>query len=136
MPLSDVSVVVRRVLKQSLPFVICCYSSLTEIVITGKSTLCSAILNETLLESGDITLSGKVAYAAQSPWILNATLRDNILFGMPFDEKRYAEILDVCQLSHDLKMLDDGDMTEIGEKGINLSVSLGRTALMFYLYSD
>lgn len=90
---------------------------------TGKSTLCSAVLNETLLEKGEITLNGKVAYAAQTPWILNATLRDNILFGSPLDQERYDKVLEVCQLSHDLHMLEDGDMTEIGEKGINLSVS-------------
>ena len=75
------------------------------------------------MESGEISLNGKVAYAAQSPWILNATLRDNILFGQPMDKKRYEKVLSVCQLSHDLEMLDDGDLTEIGEKGINLSVS-------------
>jgi ABC-type multidrug transport system fused ATPase/permease subunit len=90
---------------------------------SGKSTLCSAILNETLQESGEITLRGKVAYASQSPWILNATLRDNILFGLPMDVARYAKVLEVCQLSHDLAMLDNGDMTEIGEKGKCISPS-------------
>lgn len=101
---------------------------------SGKSTLCSAILNETILQRGSIALNGKVAYASQSPWILNATLRDNILFGMPMDEERYNKVLQVCQLTHDLNMLDDGDLTEIGEKGINLSggqkqrVSVARAA--------
>jgi ATP-binding cassette, subfamily C (CFTR/MRP), member 1 len=88
---------------------------------SGKSTLCSAILNETSLDSGTISLTGQVAYAAQSPWILNASLRDNILFGLPMDQDRYNRVLQVCQLEHDLSMLDDYDMTEIGEKGINLS---------------
>lgn len=101
---------------------------------SGKSTLCSAILNETLLQSGEITLKGKVAYASQQPWILNASLRDNILFGLPMDQERYDQVLKVCQLTHDLDMLDDGDLTEIGEKGINLSggqkqrVSVARAA--------
>lgn len=104
---------------------------------SGKSTLCSAILNETLLMSGEIALKGKVAYASQSPWILNATLRDNILFGLPLDQERYDRVLRVCQLTYDLDLLDDGDLTEIGEKGINLSggqkqrVSVARAA-----YSD
>jgi ATP-binding cassette subfamily C (CFTR/MRP) protein 1 len=88
---------------------------------SGKSTLCSAVLNETCLKSGEITLKGKVAYAAQSPWILNATLRDNILFGMPMDEAKYYRVLQACQLEHDLGMLEDGDLTDIGERGINLS---------------
>lgn len=106
-------------------------------VASGKSTLCSAILNEALLESGDITLNGKVAYAAQSPWILNATLRDNIIFGLPMDQAKYDRVIQACQLEHDLTMFDDGDLTEIGERGINLSggqkarVSIARAA-----YSD
>lgn len=103
-------------------------------VASGKSTLCSAILNETLLEHGKITLQGRVAYAAQSAWILNATVRDNVLFGRPYDEDRYHKVLQVCQLEHDLEMLEAGDLTEIGEKGVNLSggqkqrVSIARAA--------
>lgn len=88
---------------------------------SGKSTLCSAVLNETHLKSGTISLHGKVAYAAQTPWILNATLRDNILFGHPMDEERYRRVLQVCQLEYDLELLENGDMTDIGERGINLS---------------
>jgi ATP-binding cassette, subfamily C (CFTR/MRP), member 1 len=88
---------------------------------SGKSSLCAAILNETVLGQGSsVKLTGKVAYAAQSAWILNTSVRDNILFGLPYDEARYRRVLEVCQLTHDLEMLDDGDMTEIGEKGINL----------------
>ena len=114
-------------------------------VASGKSSLCAAVLNEMLLESGDITLKGKVAYAAQSPWILNATLRDNILFGLPMDQDRYDRVLDACQLTHDLEMLEDGDMTEIGERGINLSggqkqrVSIARAAYAdadTYIFDD
>jgi ABC-type multidrug transport system fused ATPase/permease subunit len=106
-------------------------------VASGKSTLVSAILNETILGGGEITLKGKVAYASQSPWILNATLRDNILFGLPMDERKYNRVLEACQLKYDIEMLEDGDLTEIGERGINLSggqkqrVSVARAA-----YSD
>lgn len=88
---------------------------------SGKSSLCSAILNETVLEEGCIELKGSVAYAAQSAWILNATVRENILFGLPYDQKRYDKVIKVCQLTHDLALLDNGDATEIGENGINLS---------------
>ena len=90
-------------------------------VASGKSTLCSTILHETLLAEGKVKLTGKVAYAAQSAWIMNATVRDNILFGHALDEERYQRVLQVCQLEHDLDMLDAGDLTEIGEKGVNLS---------------
>jgi ABC-type multidrug transport system fused ATPase/permease subunit len=106
-------------------------------VASGKSTLCAAILNETFLKNGSISLKGSVAYAAQSPWILNATVRENILFGKEMDEDRYRKVLKVCQLEHDLVMLEDGDLTDIGERGINLSggqkarVSVARAA-----YSD
>jgi len=106
-------------------------------VASGKSTMCSAVLNETFLAKGEITLQGEVAYAAQSPWILNATVRENILFGKPMDEDRYNRVIRACQLEHDLTLLEDGDLTDIGEKGINLSggqkarVSVARAA-----YSD
>lgn len=88
---------------------------------SGKSTLCAAILNETILDSGEVWLSGNVAYTAQSPWILNASLRDNILFGEPMNSERYNRVIAACQLTYDLEMLEDGDRTEIGERGINLS---------------
>ncbi|KAG5653199.1 hypothetical protein H0H81_001750 [Sphagnurus paluster] len=82
---------------------------------------------------------GSVAYVPQTPWIRNATLRDNILFGREDDEQRFREIIRACNLEHDLEMLPNGELTEIGEKGINLSggqkarVSLARAA---YSQSD
>ena len=105
---------------------------------SGKSTLCASILNEAVLgEGSNVTLNGNVAYVAQTAWILNKTVRDNILFGLPFDEEKYNRVIDACSLRHDLKILEDGDMTEIGERGINLSggqkqrISVARAA-----YSD
>ncbi|KAJ2714070.1 hypothetical protein H4R19_001923, partial [Coemansia spiralis] len=62
-----------------------------------------------------------IAYVPQQPWIMNATLRDNILFGNRFDQAFYDRVIDACALRPDLDMLPAGDMTEIGEKGINLS---------------
>jgi len=104
-------------------------------VASGKSTLCSAILNETVIDSGKIcTTRDNIAYASQTPWILNATIRENIIFGLPMDIDRYEHVLKVCQLTHDLDILDSGDLTEIGERGINLSggqkhrVSVARAA--------
>ena len=57
-----------------------------------------------------------MAYVAQQPWIQNATVRDNILFGKSFDEERYNRVLDACALRPDLQILPAGDLTEIGEK--------------------
>lgn len=88
----------------------------------GKSTLCSAILNEAVLgEKAHVTLNGRVAYASQTAWILNKTLRENILFDQPYNEERYNAVIDSCCLRPDLDLLEDGDLTEIGERGINLS---------------
>lgn len=55
------------------------------------------------------------------PWIQNKTIRENILFGLPIDEERYNRTIKICELSRDLEILPAGDLTEIGEKGINLS---------------
>ncbi|KAF4340544.1 ATP-dependent bile acid permease [Fusarium beomiforme] len=109
---------------------------------TGKSLLLSAILGETdVLEGsvyvphtiapeerhdaqanlGDWTIPGSIAYVGQTPWLESASLRDNILFGLPFVEERYNQVVDVCALKKDLQILTDGDKTELGANGINLS---------------
>ena len=59
---------------------------------------------------------GSVAYVAQQAWIQNASVRDNILFGREFDERRYGEVLDACALRPDLAILPAADLTEVGEK--------------------
>jgi ABC-type multidrug transport system fused ATPase/permease subunit len=59
---------------------------------------------------------GKVAYVPQEAWIQNMTLRDNILFGKKYQEKKYRKVLESCALLPDLEILAGGDMTEIGEK--------------------
>lgn len=87
----------------------------------GKTTLLSALLGETEKLSGKVYVKGSVAYVPQQAWIQNATLRDNILFGRSFDAKRYCKTISTCALRTDLDILPGGDMTEIGEKGINLS---------------
>lgn len=57
-----------------------------------------------------------MAYVPQQAWIQNATLRDNILFGQPYNEQKYCCVLEACALTPDLEVLPGGDMTEIGEK--------------------
>lgn len=109
---------------------------------SGKSLLLSSILGEIDILSGSIhvpaapqlstrfdhkatsknwILPTSLAYVAQIPWIENASIRDNILFGLPFDQARYEKTVDVCALRKDLAMLTDGESTEIGANGINLS---------------
>jgi len=68
-----------------------------------------------------VHLEGSVSLVEQTPWILNETLRSNILFGETLHEERYNETIELCQLARDLEILEGGDLTQIGEKGINLS---------------
>ncbi|XP_050792329.1 ATP-binding cassette sub-family C member 9 [Gopherus flavomarginatus] len=104
----------------------------------GKSSLLLAILGEMQTLEGkvhwnninetdpscDATRSRNrysVAYAAQKPWLLNATVEENIIFGSPFNKQRYKAVTDACSLQPDIDLLPFGDQTEIGERGINLS---------------
>lgn len=63
----------------------------------------------------------KIAYVAQRPWLLNSTLKDNILFGSTYCAQRYLNVLRVCALQLDVDILPGRDLTRIGERGINLS---------------
>ncbi|KAN0098013.1 P-loop containing nucleoside triphosphate hydrolase protein [Tylopilus felleus] len=87
----------------------------------GKSSLLSAIIGEMHKVEGEVMVSGSVAYASQNPWILSATVRDNILFSHAYDESFYNLVIEACALKPDLEVLPQGDMTEVGEKGITLS---------------
>ncbi|XP_055778219.1 ATP-binding cassette sub-family C member 8-like isoform X2 [Salvelinus fontinalis] len=70
---------------------------------------------------GDIQKRGSVAYASQKPWLLNATLVENITFEMPMIKPRYHAVIEACSLQPDIDILPQGDQTEIGERGIILS---------------
>ena len=115
----------------------------------GKSSLLQAIINSLILlnpkECDGVHINGRVGYAAQIPWIQNDTIRNNILFSLPFDEVKYNRVLSLCQLNEDLDTFEGKDLTEIGEKGINLSggqkvrISLARTIYNepdIYLFDD
>uniref|UniRef100_A0A8C6CFI1 ATP-binding cassette sub-family C member 5 n=1 Tax=Moschus moschiferus TaxID=68415 RepID=A0A8C6CFI1_MOSMO len=104
---------------------------------SGKTSLISSILGQMTLLEGSIAVNGTFAYVAQQAWILNATLRDNILFGKEFDEERYNSVLNCCCLRPDLAILPHSDLTEIGERGANLSGGQRqRISLARALYSD
>ncbi|KAG0197031.1 hypothetical protein BGX28_009441 [Mortierella sp. GBA30] len=87
----------------------------------GKSSLVGALLGEMHKYSGTVHSYGSLAYVAQSAWMLNDTVRNNILFGKPYDKERYLNTVRACALAPDFKILINGDNTVIGEKGINLS---------------
>ncbi|KAI1455868.1 P-loop containing nucleoside triphosphate hydrolase protein [Annulohypoxylon moriforme] len=107
---------------------------------SGKSLMLAAVLGEVDILAGSISvprapsqrhdqkanrdnwiIPGAIAFVAQIPWIENATVKDNILFGLPYDAYRYKMTIEVCALTKDMEMFSDGENTEIGANGINLS---------------
>ncbi|KAG8878137.1 hypothetical protein FRB98_006383 [Tulasnella sp. 332] len=123
---------------------------------SGKSALLMALLGEMTLVNGPTDarespihlpknpsqldpatqLRNHISYCAQSPWLEHATIKDNILFGSPYEESRYQAVVSACALEPDLKVLDDGDETEIGSRGVSLSGGQkARVALARALYS-
>ncbi|KAI0068087.1 hypothetical protein BV25DRAFT_1834393 [Artomyces pyxidatus] len=94
---------------------------------SGKTSLLMALLGEMHfipLGPGSwfhLPREGGVAYAAQESWVQNETIRDNILFGTPYDEARYEKVVYQCGLKRDFTLFEAGDKTEVGEKGLTLS---------------
>ncbi|KIW72199.1 hypothetical protein PV04_00411 [Phialophora macrospora] len=109
---------------------------------SGKSLLLASVIGEAEILDGELivpkpppsaerydaqanrknwVIESSIAFVAQIPWIENATIRDNILFGLPLDNDRYQKVLSACALTKDLEMLQDGELTDIGANGINLS---------------
>ncbi|KAF4451488.1 putative YBT1-Vacuolar, `full-size` ABC protein [Fusarium austroafricanum] len=121
---------------------------------SGKTSMLMGLLGEmTLLEGGvycpggrsredvhpdpETGLANTIAYVAQSAWLVNANVKENILFSAPFDEQRYRNVIVACALERDLEILDHGDETLVGEKGITLSGGQKqRISLARALYSN
>ncbi|UJR25517.1 hypothetical protein I4U23_006863 [Adineta vaga] len=112
---------------------------------SGKTSLLAALLGEMSKTDGKVNINGRIAYVPQTAWILNATLKQNILFGRDYNENLYREVIDACALKADFDILPQRDETEIGEKGINLSggqrqrISLARALYSeadIYLFDD
>ncbi|KAL9228186.1 hypothetical protein vseg_003793 [Gypsophila vaccaria] len=96
-------------------------SAIVGTVGSGKSSLLSSLLGEMHRLRGKVRVCGTTAYVAQTAWIQNGTIEENILFGLPMNRNKYTDILRVCCLEKDMEMMEYGDQTEIGERGINLS---------------
>ncbi|XP_058122435.1 ATP-binding cassette sub-family C member Sur [Anopheles ziemanni] len=106
---------------------------------SGKSSLLAALLKEINHLSGELLWNkySSIAYVPQKPWLQNATIRENVLFGESFRPKRYDRVLRACALKPDLDLMPAGDGTEIGERGLKLSGGQRqRIAIARALYSS
>jgi ATP-binding cassette subfamily C (CFTR/MRP) protein 1 len=88
---------------------------------SGKSSLLAALAGDMRRTSGNITLGASRAFCPQYAWIQNETVKDNIVFSKTFKQDWYDSVVDACALRPDFDMLPNGDMTEIGERGITVS---------------
>ncbi|XP_041974060.1 probable multidrug resistance-associated protein lethal(2)03659 [Aricia agestis] len=110
----DVANVTLNIYQKSLTIVIGAVGS-------GKSTLLHMMLKELPCLKGSVEVLGNVSYASQDPWLFVGSVRQNILFGKPFDKARYMEVCKVCALERDISMFPHGDKTIMGERGVSLS---------------
>ncbi|KAK6197526.1 P-loop containing nucleoside triphosphate hydrolase protein, partial [Scheffersomyces amazonensis] len=93
---------------------------ITGLIGSGKSSLLSAISGFMKRTSGHVNVDGSLLLCGY-PWVQNATVQENIVFGSEFDQKKYDDVIYACSLESDLEILPAGDQTEIGERGITLS---------------
>jgi len=110
---------------------------------SGKTCLINSILsnleliNENSPDKNFYVFSKNISYACQDPWIMNGTIRENILFYDQFDSERYYQVVNACQLDKDFENLKHGDLTEIGSTGNNISGGQrARIALARAIYKD
>ncbi|CAM9405941.1 unnamed protein product [Chrysoparadoxa australica] len=93
---------------------------------SAKSSLCLALLQEMVLVEDENmkpkeTIDGSIAWSGQDSWVMSGTIRKNILFGRAFDQARYNNVVKACALIEDFRALPNGDLTIIGDRGVNLS---------------
>jgi len=105
---------------------------------SGKSSLLNLLLGELPIHGpGKCNIQGRLSYAPQEAWVFAGSVRQNILFGRPFDQKKYEEAVTAAALLDDFKQLDYGDETIVGERGVSLSGGQkARVSLARCLYQE
>ncbi|KAL3283201.1 hypothetical protein HHI36_006350 [Cryptolaemus montrouzieri] len=112
---------------------------------SGKSSILHLLLRELPLSSGKMEIGGVISYASQEPWLFVSNVRNNILFGQPFNKDKYNEVIKVCALERDFDLFPYGDKTNVGERGVSLSggqrarINLARAVYRdadIYLFDD
>ena len=104
---------------------------------SGKSCYLSAIAGMLPAIEGRVEVNGDISFLTQGGLLVNSTVRDNILFGLPYNEEHYQRTCEACELSADFKNLPRGDQTEVGEKGATLSGGQkARVGLARAVYAD
>ena len=113
---------------------------------SGKSCLIKSLIDRLIiLSKKEFNIDGTISYASQTPFIINSTVKENILFYSRYNEERYNQVIKYCQLEKDIESFPAGDQTEIGTNGANLSggqksrINLARCAYKdadIYLFDD
>ncbi|XP_019856381.1 PREDICTED: multidrug resistance-associated protein 4-like isoform X2 [Amphimedon queenslandica] len=88
---------------------------------SGKSTLLQCLLKELPALSGTVSVRGSIGYASQEACVFSTSLRENILFGLPYEDQWYRTVVHACALENDISLLENGDLTLVGERGVTLS---------------
>lgn len=88
---------------------------------SGKTSLIQSLIGEMRRTDGTVKFGGSVGYCSQIAWIQNATIRENVCFGRPFESDKYWKAVKDACLETDLNMFPNGDLTEVGEKGTSES---------------